>query len=170
MRFCGLRCRQHAQQQVDEESPGWRLLLPTDAELLAEARRSSRPAGRGMPTPPAGDANAADAALASTAQDRSTAELCTLDMMAVLSQLRYLSALLHLLWRLLTAAGPSGSQARAAVAGCPRLLSTLCEIAVHRCVCVCVCARHRMSFPGHGGQAGGQARSQLSCAACCPGD
>ena len=57
-------------------------------------------------------------------------------MLAVLSQLRYLSAQLHLLWRLLTAAEPAGAHARAAVAGCPRLLSMLCEIAVHRCALV----------------------------------
>lgn len=120
-----LPCRQHAQQQVDEESPGWRLLLPTDGELVAEARRSSR-AGK-----LAGRTALLDSAAASG--DRSAAELCTLDMLAVLAQLRYLSALLHLLWRLLTAAGRAGALARAAVAGCPRLLATLCEIAVHRC-------------------------------------
>lgn len=53
-------------------------------------------------------------------------------MLAVLSQLRYLSAQLHLLWRLLTAAEPAGAHARAAAAACPHLLATLCEIAVHR--------------------------------------
>ncbi|KAL4423947.1 hypothetical protein ABPG75_001248 [Micractinium tetrahymenae] len=119
--------RQHAQQQVDEDSPGWRLLLPTDAELLTEAKRSSR-AGKLA----AASGSLDPAAASGAAQESTTAELCTLDMMAVLSQLRYLSSLLHLLWRLLTAAGTAGAQARAAVAGCPRLLATLCEIAVHR--------------------------------------
>lgn len=115
------------QQEVDEESPGWRLLLPTDAQVVAEARRSSR-TGK-----PASSSAAADWAPAGSApHEPSAAELCTLDTMAVLSQLRYLSALLHLLWRLLTAAGPAGVQARAAVAGCPRLLAALCEISVHR--------------------------------------
>lgn len=33
--------RQHSQQEVDEESPGWRLLLPTDAELLTDGDRKS---------------------------------------------------------------------------------------------------------------------------------
>lgn len=114
-------------QEVDEESPGWRLLLPTDAQLLAEAKRSTRSAKLGGPL-----AAPEPAVAAGAAREPSAAELCTLDMLAVLSQLRYLSALLHLLWRLVTAVGPAGAQARRAVAGCPRLLAALCEIAVHR--------------------------------------
>lgn len=119
-------CRQHAQQHVDEESPGWRHLLPTDAQLLREARRTLKAAASGHG---AGGGNRGPTELGYTA-----AELCMLDMLAVLSQLRYLSSMLHLLWRVLTAAEPGGANARAAAAGCPRLLSTLCDIAVHQCV------------------------------------
>lgn len=110
------------QQEVDEESPGWRLLLPTSAQLLADARRGSKGGAAARPPPECPQCEG----------DRSAAELCLLDMMAVLSQLRYLSAQLHLLWRLLTAAEPAGAHARAAAAACPHLLATLCEIAVHR--------------------------------------
>lgn len=91
-------------------------MLPTDAQLLRESRHAL---GRGD--------------LEEAARTRKAAELCTLDMLAVLSQLRYLSAQLHLLWRLLTAAEPAGAHARAAAAASPHLLATLCEMAVHRC-------------------------------------
>ena len=36
--------RQHTQQEVDEESPGWRQLLPLDADLLREGNRLGRAA------------------------------------------------------------------------------------------------------------------------------
>ncbi len=103
------------ERATDELCPGWRALLPTDAELLRESRHPLE----GF------DMEAA-------ALRRSASQRCVLDMLAVLSQLRYLSAQLHLLWRLLTAAEPAGAHARAAAAACPHLLATLCEIAVHR--------------------------------------
>jgi hypothetical protein len=69
---------------------------------------------------------------AAAADDRSAAALCTLDMLAVLCQLRSIAALLHMLWRLLTADGAVGAHARRAAAGCPRLLAALLEAALHR--------------------------------------
>lgn len=110
--------RLEAERAADEGCPGWRDVLPTDAQLLRESRHVL---GRGD--------------LEEAARTRKAAELCTLDMLAVLSQLRYLSAQLHLLWRLLTAAEPAGAHARAAAAASPHVLATLCEIAVHRCAC-----------------------------------
>lgn len=124
------------QQQVDEETPGWRHLLPTDVQLLAEARRAPKGGARGA-AGGGGDSTAAgDDGGGGMPDDGccSTAEQCTLDMLAVLSQLRYLSAMLTLLWRLTSAPEPAGGHARAAAAGCPRLLEALCGIATHRCV------------------------------------
>ena len=141
-------CRQHAQQEVDEESPGWRHLLPTDAQLLAESRRAPHGARGG-----GADGGGGDDASGAPLDSCTTAELCTLDMMAVLSQLRYLAAMLQLLWRLLTAPEPAGAHARAAAAGCRRLLAALCQVAVHRWACLagCCAGAGLVALQGEGG-------------------